>query len=1148
MFQTSQVKSTSKSWVDSDKVSLFEILKEVFICSKKKQDDLRKRRYIDKADLRIGDELSKLTEKPLIFNFDPSKRKRICIEEINHTDLMAEITNLKIQLKINHIITSEWEDFAINACHIKNRQNTQPREKQYITKFVKSSSSFLRSQTKFRYKLVIGNQTYNENHEEKVPSSTVIDLQNSSNFFVSVDMGDQDFYKKVFSSSLAQESDLVYYQSGGYHSGHCISLQHCYKITLKQDKVISGNIFIATYDKLRKSFNQARQSHCSILVNKMLYILGGQETNENKKTLLKSVECYNIQTREWSNKASMNFPRRNFSVFLFRKKIWAYGHNKYLESYCINTDKWEVEMELPISIVNFGQLACDDNSFCILGGSDPQVGKSLIKGLRNSVYKIDLDLKKTTMTKNLIIPRATKAVFMPNDAAIIMGGNDTSYRFNIETQHLVDSQKDKKLKCNILTCLDETENKENIVSDIDFSENDENKILKKYDNISNHKTKCSCPFYNLLDNLQISSIAYECLEIPFDEERSIKVISEKENGKEQNVLQNFALQFFQDSAKRYEYFLAYDNKLFFNYVVGIDMKNYNIYAFTLPTSFKNIVYYKVMSMKDEDSDKSELILVLKKKDSDSLSVLLIYQYTQICDLGEIPYYGLFDSCYNKGKIIQFHNGEINTIEEHVGHNHEPIQHDKSSYYEIDCNNENSCIVKKQIKTLLTFQTLNLDNQVETQTEYKFDVWDFKYWKNIVSFTVCVVKPLETEEKKELEIFLYVFDGRASTVYSFYPGLSLMVRHRMEISNPGMVMQKDVAINCDFLTNNNFTLVSKSSDKTRAHSFSQIESKNIFDIYADSKKFQKKIETKQKKANSTLKESEESIDLCENMTGDSQNSISNQDIEEIQENKEKVESKEIEFISEDEKEPVDQFIENFDNISEDVQMNEIKDKVRFTDKGDYLALHNFSYDKVKVTKIQVLKDSLETISKMQYADLDEIPSEYPTEMEDFEGQIIGNSYASIEHMQKVGFANEYENFDLADESKDLLEILSESNICMNTYRYDPQIQNELILSVTGNQQFEELSDILVIDFDESKQTYNCLTSKKSDEAPVIIKINWDENVKALKFKTEEMTLVQTQKDKEKLHTSSIETLKSEKNTEKEIKYFLKYKMKEKRFLY
>ena len=102
--------------------------------------------------------------------------------------------------------------------------------------------------------------------------------------------------------------------------------------------------FSANYEKINKSLFQARNCHCSIIINKKLYILGGVETNENKKTLLKSVECYNIQTREWSMKAPMNYARKNFSAFLFNNKIWAVGFNQFLESYCIETNKWIEEM------------------------------------------------------------------------------------------------------------------------------------------------------------------------------------------------------------------------------------------------------------------------------------------------------------------------------------------------------------------------------------------------------------------------------------------------------------------------------------------------------------------------------------------------------------------------------------------------------------------------------------------------------------------------------------------------------------------------------------------------------------------------------------------------------------------------------------
>ena len=69
----------------------------------------------------------------------------------------------------------------------------------------------------------------------------------------------------------------------------------------------------------------------------------------------------------------------------------------------------------------------------MVGGCDPSTGNtSYLKNLRNTVYKIDLDLKQTTLTKSLKISRATRAVFMPKESAIILGGNDTKNIFNVE--------------------------------------------------------------------------------------------------------------------------------------------------------------------------------------------------------------------------------------------------------------------------------------------------------------------------------------------------------------------------------------------------------------------------------------------------------------------------------------------------------------------------------------------------------------------------------------------------------------------------------------------------------------------------------------------------------------------------------------------
>lgn len=95
--------------------------------------------------------------------------------------------------------------------------------------------------------------------------------------------------------SIAQESDTVYYITGGYDSFNSMVINQFYRAVVSEET--HGHYL--KFD-LMKSFECARSGHSSLIFENKLYLIGGNKVSKNKFVPIESVECYDFDAKTWS--------------------------------------------------------------------------------------------------------------------------------------------------------------------------------------------------------------------------------------------------------------------------------------------------------------------------------------------------------------------------------------------------------------------------------------------------------------------------------------------------------------------------------------------------------------------------------------------------------------------------------------------------------------------------------------------------------------------------------------------------------------------------------------------------------------------------------------------------------------------------------
>jgi hypothetical protein len=244
----------------------------------------RKQKYLDKNDQRYINILEKCEGAP-VFLESLKMSDPIQIREIEKGDIREELARLKRELKINYEFESHFQNM-VNKVINKPKTYLQPLEKTYVTKFARTHAQLLKKQTKFSLKLI-----------KTMEGMILLDLtQETDIFFPALYYPDsKKFLSLIYSPAIAQQSQFTYYLSGGYHSKSHNSIEQFYELTLKKDSTPTQNTYTLDFKKLA-GFHGPRNSHCTIIVNNILYIIGGEECVGSAKKVLGTVEACNLAT------------------------------------------------------------------------------------------------------------------------------------------------------------------------------------------------------------------------------------------------------------------------------------------------------------------------------------------------------------------------------------------------------------------------------------------------------------------------------------------------------------------------------------------------------------------------------------------------------------------------------------------------------------------------------------------------------------------------------------------------------------------------------------------------------------------------------------------------------------------------------------
>jgi hypothetical protein len=397
------------------------------------------RKYLDnKDDQRYMNILEKCDGAP-IFLESLQMSDPIQIRGIEKGDIREELVRLKRELKINYEFESHFQNM-VNKVINKPKTFLQPLEKTYVTKFARTHARLLEKQTKFSLKLI-----------KTMKGMLLLDLtQETDIFFPHLTYPDsKKFLSLIYSPAIAQFSNYTYYLSGGYHSKSHNSIEQFYKLTLKKEVALTQARaqgpaqappnYSLNFQKLA-GFHGPRNSHCTIIANNILYIIGGEECVGSAKKVLETVEACNLATQKWSKLPPLAYPRKEFSAFLYREKIWVIGDSPYVESYGLATKSWKCEMRLPINVNHFGLLACYGNSVVVLGGCDSGAGSNKKDRISNKIWRVGLEDQSCKFVREMNMKRGTQAVYLFDRDVMVFGGNSTDYNFNLAKLRLAESE------------------------------------------------------------------------------------------------------------------------------------------------------------------------------------------------------------------------------------------------------------------------------------------------------------------------------------------------------------------------------------------------------------------------------------------------------------------------------------------------------------------------------------------------------------------------------------------------------------------------------------------------------------------------------------------------------------------------------------
>lgn len=141
--------------------------------------------------------------------------------------------------------------------------------------------------------------------------------------------------------------------------------------------ILSTNISFAnnnhTWEDTLSQMNIARRNASSLTYNNKIYVFGGI----SGKTILDSVEVYDIENDTWTTSPTMPIPRHSHKSILYQDKVYIIGgYNNTdgildrLDIFDLKTNQWTTGASMSEPKSGFSAEIIDEKIYCI-GGEVP---------------------------------------------------------------------------------------------------------------------------------------------------------------------------------------------------------------------------------------------------------------------------------------------------------------------------------------------------------------------------------------------------------------------------------------------------------------------------------------------------------------------------------------------------------------------------------------------------------------------------------------------------------------------------------------------------------------------------------------------------------------------------------------------------------
>ncbi|HEX2945292.1 MAG TPA: S8 family serine peptidase [Clostridia bacterium] len=167
-----------------------------------------------------------------------------------------------------------------------------------------------------------------------------------------------------------------------------------------------------------------------------IYVMGGfdgiQNSNDHQSSLMDSVEEYDIETKQWVQKASMPLPSADFAAVAVNGKIYAIGGWQADGTFFSNRvyefdqalNKWSTKATMPterseLSAVN------ENNKIYAIGGTKKNLDGSI--GITGAVEEYDAISDKWSQKESMITPRKDMAIAEVGGKIYTFGGINSNY-------------------------------------------------------------------------------------------------------------------------------------------------------------------------------------------------------------------------------------------------------------------------------------------------------------------------------------------------------------------------------------------------------------------------------------------------------------------------------------------------------------------------------------------------------------------------------------------------------------------------------------------------------------------------------------------------------------------------------------------------